>query len=168
MKIHTCFILCFLILLGSGCNIFQKIDVGRQTVMMKSAARTGTYFGLLEGVEEIEERHKIASLLRDDISENILSLLNGDNVKISSENRELLLSKIPMELRLYLDDALEILNMYLKEADISGQMDDNAVRLIRAFFIGVVEGCDAIMNFSETGDKHGLGNFSFTCLEKCS
>jgi len=167
MKINTYLLLCLILLLGSGCSFLQKMDVGQKVVFMKSAARMGTFVGLERGIRDEEKRIEVATLLKEDIAKNVLALLDGENVRISSENRELLLAKIPIELRLYLEDALEILSAYSKEADIKGMLDDNAVRLLRAFFTGVIEGCDLIL-MEVSLNYDGMGNSSCARITECT
>jgi hypothetical protein len=165
MKKLSVFFMGLALMLLCGCAMFQNIDIVHQEVLIKAAARTGTWLGIQEGVDNIEKRQEVARFLRDDIVVNVISLLDGVDVELSAENRELLLLKIPMELRPFLGDALDILDGYMKQASLKDHLDDNAVRLLRAFFQGVIDGCDLIL--MRVGANYGLGNNSSDCFAEC-
>jgi hypothetical protein len=136
------------------------MDVHTQEVAIKAAARTGTFFGLEELVEDPQERLVVAAAVKADIANNVLRLLSGESVQVSLENLNLLLAKVPMPLRPFVNDALSILNVYLQQAQIEAQLDENAVRLLKAFFKGIVEGCDlVIMKVGGTNVRMGSGGF---------
>lgn len=146
-----------ILLLACGCSMFQNVDTALQLTLIKASARTGTWLGLNE-IEDIAERRHLTLLLRDDIMYNIMPLLEdpGVTIKISAENREMLLLKLPIEARPFLSDALDILDAYMKQADLTANLDDNAINLLREFFKGVVEGCNMIL--IEVGANYdGLG-----------
>jgi hypothetical protein len=141
----------------TSCAFLQKIDVQHQVVAIKMATRTGTMIGLEQLVRNEETRVQIAGLVKQDIARNVLRLLSGDNVQISTENLNLLLAKVPVPLRPFMYDALTILDIYMKRAKTEAQLDDNAVQLLKAFFEGIVEGCDLVI--ARTGGTNdGVGN----------
>lgn len=159
-------VLCVLVLLSSGCAMFQNFGVEQKTVFIKSAARTGIYLGLTQLVEDVQRRQDVALALKQDVVQNVLALLNKDGVQVSSANLDLLLTKIPLELRPFVCDALVILHSYLKEADVTDSMDENGVKLLKAFFQGVIEGCDLII-VNDIGELYnGLGNYCHACFAK--
>lgn len=165
MKKLSIFFMGLALMLMCGCAMFQSVNIVQQEVLIKAAARIGIWLGLQEEIEDIKERQKVACLLRDDIVDNILSLLDGIGVEFSAENRELLLVKVPIELRPFIGDALDILDDYMKQANLRDHLDDNAIRLLRAFFRGIVEGCNLIL--VRVGENDGMGNDSSDSFEEC-
>lgn len=155
------------LLLLTSCTLLPIQNVEQQVMLIKMVARTSTHLGLTELVEDDAERLEMAQCLRDDIAANVLSFLNNDNVEISTENCNMLLAKVPDILRPHLLNALDILNSYMGQANVTDVLDENATRLLRAFFVGVVEGCDLIILSTEAGETHDwLGAYSRAHIEE--
>lgn len=162
MNIQKIFIPCLMLLLVCSCAMLQNLDVAQQEIMVRLATRTGTAFGIAEIVDGREEQLELAQTVKDSIVENVLPLLNEDNVSISSANMHMLLIKIPVNLRPFVAEALSIVDAYIAQANVSDHLDENAVRLLKAFFEGVVGGCDIILLGS--GEAYdGMGSTGNTC-----
>lgn len=146
-----------LIFTSIGCSALQNISPAQYVILIKSAARTGTYIGLTKTTDNNNQLRETANLLKSAIAENCLRLLDGQDVVLTETNVNLLLAKIPIQLRPYISDAVDILNSYMKNNNTYDLLDTHAVILLRTLFIGVIEGCDMILE--EVSDD-GLGNNS--------
>jgi len=151
-----------LLLTFSSCAFLQRIDIQQQELTIKTVARTGMILGLEELVQDDRTRVIIAKHLRMDIAENVLSLLSDEQAQISTTNLNMLLAKIPIALRPFVGDALGILNVYIEQTNTESQLDENAVRLLKAFFNSIVEGCDFVITKAGEADD-GMGSCGFSC-----
>jgi hypothetical protein len=98
---------------------------------------------ITELLDSEEDRQRIARLLKDDISTNVLAFLDNEEVVLNPSTANLLFAKVPPFLRPFLKDAFDILIGYkVLDDDV---LSPEAVILIRAFFQGIIEGCDWIL-----------------------
>ena len=161
MNIRKALIPCMMFVLLCSCSMLQSIDTAQQEILIRLGARTGTYYGIKEITETPAERFDLAKTLRDDVAKNILSLLSAENAQISAANLNMLLLKIPVELRPFVVEALGILDAYIAQANLSDYLDAKALGLLKAFFEGVVGGCDLVLlEIGEVDDGVGTNSDS--------
>jgi hypothetical protein len=142
MKTRIISLILILALLPS-CALFQNINVNQGKILVKAASRTGTVACLTTLLQQEEDRRTVAAAIKAEIVNNVVPLLDGENLTLNPSTANLLFAKVPPFLRPFLGDAFDVLIGYkVLDDDV---FSPEAVILIKAFFQGIIEGCDLIL-----------------------
>ena len=132
-----------LFLFTSGCSFIKikdNLTVEEKATLLKSTARTATYFALTEYYKDNTQGLKSrAQLIKSKLS------VIGPNASIDKDAlAAMLLEHIPTEYAIIIQNALDVLNLYIA-IDVSSAMCEDSKKLIDAFVTGVIEGCDLVL-----------------------
>jgi len=94
-------------------------------------------------------------VLKQDIANNVIAVLSNDSISISDETLDSLLNNIPEKMRIYLRSAIDLLR--IKRIDLSGQIGESSTQLVKSLFIGIIDGCNMILELEE---RNVVGNIS--------
>lgn len=135
---------CYLFLF-SGCNIIQSISNEDKANIIRIVAKNGTYLSLMTiyDNDEINKRLFIAELLKRDISNNVIAILDNESIELSKKTLDNLMERIPGKIAPYLKTAIELLS--IKRIDISDEIGTTPTQLVKGFFTGIIEGCDMVI-----------------------
>ena len=148
MKIILC-LMCS-VFLFSGCSVIQSMDIKDKAIVVRALAKSGTYLGLMTiyDNDKIEKRLEVARVLKQDIANNVIAVLSNDSISISDETLDSLLNNIPEKMRMYLRSAIDLLR--IKRIDLSGQIGESSTQLVKNLFIGIIDGCDMVLELEES------------------
>jgi hypothetical protein len=146
MKTRVISFLLILTLLSS-CALFQNVNTHQGAILVKAATRTGTVTCLTQLLDNKEDRVRIAGIVKNEIANTVIPILGSKNLELNSSTIGLLFEKVPFTMRPFLKDAVDILIGYKVFAD--DVLSQEAAVLIKAFFQGIIEGCDLVLGGSE-------------------
>jgi len=138
-----------------GCINLSKVDINNKLALVRITAKHATILGIKKLFKKEVDQIAYAELIREIIEDNVMPLLNGEGVRLSQKNVQLLIDKIPDELELLLEDAIELLM-----SNIKFDQQKELVLYVKAFFQGILDGCCRII-----GENNAVGANSDSSAE---
>lgn len=135
--------LCIISIILSSCVSVKvptdNTTIDQKVVLVKSAARTGTYFAIKEVYKDPAERIAKATFIK----EYIIIFTSTEPITIQTIG-DIITQHFSGDCELLIKDAVDILNNYIS-IDTSQVLTGDNKLLIKAFLNGVTEGCDMII-----------------------
>ena len=138
-------VMCLLMVLSiAGCRSTStaKKELKQETKTIFILSKNATQIGLVDYKDKVAE-------LKENIEKSVLVLLRDSDVEITIAVEESLLNYIPEEYKEYIKDAFEILDLYYESPTADEILDKANVARLKAFFEGIVAGCDLILKENE-------------------
>ena len=135
-------LLCMIVVL-SGCASLQNMTVVQKSTLLQSTSKAGTVVGICSYTQDVEKRFKTARTIRGVISEVVMPVFSMDNLEIDVNTVNLLFEKIPLEIRPFLEGAFGLFVTFGFGTNDILSVDE--VVLLKAFFLGILDGCDAVL-----------------------
>ena len=135
----------------SGCGILQprggsELTPQQTAAIIKSSARTATVVSLNEAEEEVAERRALAEQIQDEVVDNIKPLLADSDAVLSDSLYNLVATKLEGEYRIYLLQALDILNIYFVTPQPGEVLSETQLLYLTSFIQGVEEGISLVLS----------------------
>ncbi len=138
-------------LLFVGCVTNGQATIEQKEVLIKNTAKTAIFIAIKETSKKdnaqtiILKAQKIKTIILNDIE----PLVNNN---VPSFNLiQILSDKLPTEYVLLMQNAVDLLNLYVHIPAPSQSLDEESLRLVKAFLNGIKDGCDLTIQITNGG-----------------
>lgn len=165
-RIVIMFALCVALVSVSGCSkptstqVADVINNNKPLILrtLQAAGTQGAKLGLAKWAEKKPEAAKeAATALSKNIDEKILPYLNGGNLGASDQVSALIDSSlfvnVPDEVKLAVQAAAAVLDIYLPIPGANTGLDADQVDYLKAFMTGLRNGCDSFLGVKEIKEQ---------------
>ncbi len=135
----------------SGCMLLrprEDVSLERKASLVKNAAQSVTFFAITKVEEnDVEKQTEVANIIINNIDEKVLPIFeqNRENVTLELTVQELLYSVIPVEYKGLVGVALDTLFTYYEFPEVGETLDEEGVVFLEAFFGGVRQGAQFVV-----------------------
>lgn len=139
----------FMLMFNNGCAMFENMTIEERSNFVNRIAKNGTYLAIMsiyDKEDELKERNKIARILKEDISINVINILSNKSISINEETFNNFLKNVPTKIRPFLVSALDMVEMTKINVD---NIEKYKIQIVKAFFDGIISGCNMVLGSNQ-------------------